>query len=411
MNNKFQCRFCNSETTENFLDLGFAPHSNAYRTKADLIRSEIYYPLKLVACKNCWLVQTIDYSKPEELFQKDYAYYSSTSTTWLKHAKDYTELITNKLKLDNNSFVVEVASNDGYLLKNFLNKKIPCLGVEPTKSTADIAKDKGIPVIVDFFNTDLAKKIIKNKGKADLIIGNNVFAHVPDVNSFTKGLKILLKNEGVITLEFPHLSNILDKLQFDTVYHEHYSYFSLSVVMSIFAKANLRVYDVEVLNTHGGSLRIYACHKTDKRKQSKQIKNLLKLEKNSGVRNISIMRSFQSKIDKIKNNFIKFLLEQKNNNKIVIGYGAAAKGSTLLNYSGVRADLIQCICDLAKSKIGKFTPGTHIPILSPSEIRRIKPDIVIIFPWNISKEVQEQLKYIRNWGGKFVTVVPDIKIT
>ena len=410
MINKFKCRHCCVDSKADFLDLGFAPHSNSYKAEEELIKPEIYFPLKLVVCKNCWLIQTIDYSKPEEIFRKDYAYHSSTSTSWLKHAKDYTELIIKKLKLCNKSFVVEVAANDGYLLKNFLHKDIPCLGIEPTNDTADIALKIGIPVVKDFFSKNLSKEIVNNYGRADLIIGNNVFAHVPNVNDFTNGLRILLKKKGIITLEFPHLSNILDKFQFDTVYHEHYSYFSLGVVMSIFKKANLRVYDVELLPTHGGSLRIYACHKSDSRKQTKQISIILRTEKLSGVRNLLLLKSYQSKVEEIKNNFIKFLLKQKNDNKIVIGYGAAAKGCTLLNYSGVRSDLIRCICDLSLSKIGKFTPGTHIPILSPSVIRDIKPDLVIIFPWNIVEEVQEQLKYIRKWDGKFVTVIPDINI-
>lgn len=404
------CRHCQTKLKEIFLNLGFAPPSNAYLNEDDLSKPEIYFPLKLYVCEKCKLVQTEDYAKSEELFKADYAYFSSTSSLWLKHAKNYCKMITEKLKLNKNSFVIEVASNDGYLLKNFVKADIPCLGIEPTKDTANAARLLGIDVIEEFFGEKFAEKLSKTKGKADLIIGNNVYAHVPDINDFTAGFKAILKKEGTITIEFPHLLNLIKYNQFDTVYHEHYSYYSLFTVCQIFETAGLKVYDVEKLPTHGGSLRVYGCHKESLKEASKAVINCLEEEKEFGLEDLKIYKNFQARANKVKNDFLSFLLEEKKKGKHIVGYGAAAKGNTLLNYAGVKTDLIDYVCDAAKAKQNKFLPGSHIQILSPDKIKQTKPDYVIIFPWNIKNEVMQQLSYIKEWGGKFVTFVPSIEV-
>lgn len=401
-----QCRHCNQPLTHVFLDLGLAPFSNAYLSKEDLQRPEPVFPLKLFVCHKCWLVQTEDYAKANDLFQSDYAYFSSVSKSWLEHAKYYTDMITQKLKLDQNSFVIEVASNDGYLLKNFVNSRIPCLGIEPTKGTADAARALGIDVIDDFFGEDLAATI----PKADLIIGNNVYAHVPDINDFTKGLKASLKPSGTITLEFPHLLELIKHNQFDTVYHEHFSYLSLQAVNQIFAAVNLRIFDVEILKTHGGSLRIYGCHDDDVRKTEKSVIAMLTKETEFGLKNLETYLSFQVKADKVKDDFIAFLKNEKKQNRKIAGYGAAAKGNTLLNYAGIKADMIDFVSDGASSKQGKFLPGSHIPVFSPAAIDSEKPDTIVIFPWNIADEVKAQLAHAKTWNAKFVTAVPELHV-
>ena len=404
-----KCRHCNDPLQHNLVDLGFAPPSNAYLTKSQLNSPELTFPLKVYVCDHCWLVQTADFTSAEQLFSNDYAYFSSTSKGWLDHAKLYSQYIIKKLGLSSSSFVVEVASNDGYLLKNFIKKSIPCLGIEPTESTAIAAEAEGIEVIKEFFGESLAKSILRKYPRADLICGNNVYAHVPDINDFTRGLKHLLNENGTITLEFPHLLQLLKFNQFDTIYHEHFSYLSLTAVNAIFAGANLRIYDVEKLSTHGGSLRIYGCHVSDKRGIEESVKNLLAEEIQFGITNINTYNQFQLQTNSIKNDFLEFLISQKKLGKKIAAYGAAAKGNTLMNYSGIKTDLIDFVCDAAIAKQGKFMPGSHIPIMPPKALSQAKPDFVIILPWNISKEVVEQTN-AKSWGAKYVTAIPNLKI-
>jgi SAM-dependent methyltransferase len=404
------CRHCAKRLEHVFLDLGFAPPSNAYLNASDLQAPEQYFPLKLFVCDACWLVQTEDYSRSDELFTKDYAYFSSTSTTWLAHAKSYVDMVTSRLGLTPQSFVIEVASNDGYLLKNFVANGVPCLGVEPTDSTAAAAEALGIPVVREFFGQNFAEKLVKSGKQADLIIGNNVYAHVPDINDFTAGMKTTLKPGGTITLEFPHLMNLMGLNQFDTVYHEHYSYLSLQSVRSIFAKAGLRVFDVEQIPTHGGSLRIFGCHDTDTRADSAAVACVLAEEISNGLQDLPTYQRFQRAADTVKNRLLAFLVEASLAGKSVAAYGAAAKGNTLMNYAGVKPDLITFVCDAAAAKQDKFMPGSHIPILAPDELRKRRPDYVVILPWNIAEEVVASNSFVGEWGGKFVVAVPELRI-
>jgi len=404
------CRHCLAPLEHVFLDLGFAPPSNAYLSAEDLRRPEKYYPLRVLVCDKCWLVQTEDCADPGELFSHDYAYFSSTSSTWLDHAKRYTEAITARLGLGSNSFVIEVASNDGYLLKNFVAAAVPCLGIEPTDSTAEAAEKLDIPVIRQFFSERLGKELAASGRQADLIIGNNVFAHVPDINDFTRGLKAALKPSGTITLEFPHLMRLLEFNQFDTVYHEHFSYLSLHAVARIFSAAGLRVYDVEELPTHGGSLRIYGCHTDHATPTGENVARILDEEQRRGLVDLQIYREFQARAEKVKDAMVLFLLEQKRTGKKVAAYGAAAKGNTLLNFAGVRPDLLSFVCDAAASKQRKFMPGSHIPIYPPDRLAAEVPDFVVILPWNIADEVIAQNRALCAKGAKFVTCVPKFEI-
>ncbi len=404
------CRHCNAPLEHVFLDLGFAPPSNAYLTASELQAPEQYFPLKLFVCDTCWLVQTEDYSRSDELFTKDYAYFSSTSTTWLTHAKSYVDMITSRLGLGAESFVIEVASNDGYLLKNFVANGVPCLGVEPTDSTAAAAEAIGIPVAREFFGQNFAEKLVKSGKQADLIIGNNVYAHVPDINDFTAGMKTALKPGGTITLEFPHLMNLMGLNQFDTVYHEHYSYLSLQSVRSIFSKAGLRVFDVEQIPTHGGSLRIFGCHDADTRADSEAVVRVLAEEISNGLQDLPTYQRFQRAADIVKNRLLAFLVDASLAGKTVAAYGAAAKGNTLMNYAGIKPDLITFVCDAAAAKQNKFMPGSHIPIFTPDEMRKRRPDYVVILPWNIADEVIKSNGFVREWGGKFVVAVPELRI-
>jgi len=404
------CRHCHQSVEHVFLDLGFAPPSNAYLRLDELKKAERYFPLKLLVCKHCWLVQTEDYAQADELFKSDYAYFSSVSKSWLAHASNYCNMIANRLNLSSSSHVIEVASNDGYLLKNFVSAGIPCLGIEPTKSTAEAAEKLGIPVIHEFFGMSLAKRLVKEGKQADLILGNNVFAHVPHINDFTTGLSTLLKMGGTITLEFPHLMRLLEFNQFDTVYHEHFSYLSLYSVTRIFKQAGLRVYDVEELPTHGGSLRVYGCHTDDSRESSPSVNTILAEETNRGMQSIDLYESFQDRVDQLKDDLLLFLIEQKRAGKIIAGYGAAAKGCTLLNYAGIKQSLLPYVCDAAPSKQGKYLPGSHIPIIHPDEIDIRQPDILLVLPWNIQAEVTQQLSKIRQWNGKFAVAIPSIRV-
>ncbi len=405
-----KCRYCSTPLEHTFLDLGFAPPSNAYLTREDLVKPEKYYPLKIKVCDQCWLVQTEDYAQADELFSPDYAYFSSTSTGWLTHAASYAEMMVQRLQLNHDSLVIEVASNDGYLLKNFVAAGIPCLGIEPTASTAATAEQFGVPVLREFFGEQLGKQLAAAGKQADLIVGNNVYAHVPDINDFTRGLKAVLKTGGTITLEFPHFMRLIEHTQFDTVYHEHFSYLSLYTVERIFTAASLRVCDVEELPTHGGSLRIYGCQAEESRQASPAVSALLAEEARRGLRTLATYQHFQAKADQVKDDFLVFLIEQKRAGKKVAAYGAAAKGNTLLNYAGVKPDLLPFVCDAAAAKQGRFMPGSHIPILSPAALIEQRPDYVVILPWNLKSEVTQQLESVRAWGGQFVTAVPTLEV-
>ncbi len=405
-----RCRYCEAPLVNTFLDLGFAPPSNAYLTGLDLLKPERYYPLRIKVCDQCWLVQTEDYAPVDELFGPDYAYFSSTSSGWLSHAKLYAQKIITELQLNPASRVIEVASNDGYLLKNFVDAGISCLGIEPTESTASVAEQLGIPVMREFFGESLGMQLAAKDLKADLICGNNVYAHVPDINDFTHGLKLALKPSGTITLEFPHLMRLIEWAQFDTIYHEHFSYLSLQTVNKIFTTAGLRIWKVEELQTHGGSLRVYGCHRDNKRQTQDSVERILKDELNFGLQEIQTYLGFQSRANIIKNDLLALLIDQKRNEKKVVAYGAAAKGNTLLNYAGIKSDLISFVCDAAEAKQGKFMPGSHIPILPPSALKEYKPDYVIILPWNLFAEVVHEHAYVNEWGCRFITAVPEIRI-
>jgi SAM-dependent methyltransferase len=398
------------ELVHTFLDLCFAPPSNAYLTVADLTRPESYYPLKIKVCEECWLVQTEDYAEADELFNAEYAYFSSTSESWLKHSASYAHRMIEELALTGESLVIEVASNDGYLLKNFVSAGIPCLGIEPTASTADAAENLGVPVLREFFGEELAKRLTSTGHKADLVAGNNVYAHVPDINDFTRGLKEVLKADGSITLEFPHLMQLLAHTQFDTVYHEHFSYLSLYTVKRIFEAAGLRVWHVEEIPTHGGSLRIYGCPSEDVRTASSEVDAILDKERAFGMQNLTVYDSFQVRANEIKDGLLAFLLDKKRCNKSVVAYGAAAKGNTLLNYAGVKPDLLEFVCDAASAKQGKFMPGSHIPILSPSVLVKRRPDYILILPWNIAAEVKAQNSQLIAMGTQFVVAVPALEM-
>jgi 2-polyprenyl-3-methyl-5-hydroxy-6-metoxy-1,4-benzoquinol methylase len=404
-----KCRHCDTEINTTFVNLGTSPPSNALLKKCDLKSPENWFPLRVLVCESCWLVQTEDYSKAEDLFNENYAYFSSVSTSWLKHAEDYVLEMIGRFKLNSNSKVIEIACNDGYLLQFVKKNNIPCLGIEPTLSTAKEALNKGIDVIEDFFGENLALKLKGLSHQADLVVANNVLAHVPDINDFVAGIPIILKPNGVATFEFPHLLNLMKESQFDTIYHEHFSYLSLTFVKKIFNLYGLQIFNVEKIPTHGGSLRVFAQRGDYSFYQINKIVNeIIKEEEIFGLKNKDSYIAFQSKVNKIKDNFISFLIDAKNNHKKVIGYGAAAKASTLINFSGIREDLIEYVVDKSNFKINKFIPGSRIPIKSEDNINIDKPDFIIIFPWNIKNEIMNQLSYVRDWGGKFVLVTPNL---
>ena len=402
------CRYCAAPLAHTFLDLGFAPPSNAYLGAGDLEQAEKYYPLKVMVCDRCWLVQAGHHAQPDELFGPDYAYFSSTSTGWVGHAASYAEKISLQLRLDHHSFVIEIGSNDGYLLKNFVESGIPCLGIEPTAGTGTAAEKLGIPVLRRFFDEALGKSLAAEGRQADLIVGNNVYAHVPDIKGFTKGLEAALKPGGTITLEFPHLMRLIEQNQFDTIYHEHFSYLSLHTVCRIFRDSGLRVWHVEELSTHGGSLRIYGCHAEAPRPTSPEVVDLLAEENHRGLQSIEAYAGFQKRADRVKDDLLDFLIQRKRAGKRVAAYGAAAKGNTLLNYAGVKPDLLPLVCDAAVAKQGKFLPGSHIPILPPAALEQYRPDYVIILPWNIAEEVISQLTGLGAGETQFVTAIPTL---
>ena len=404
------CRHCSAPLEHTFLDLGFAPFSNAYLKPEELGQPETYFPLKLKVCAECWLVQTEDYARPAELFRDDYAYFSSVSVSWLEHAARYSRMVIERFELSADSLVLEIASNDGYLLRNFVEAGIPCLGIEPTSGTADAAETLGIHVLREFFTQDLAEKLTKGGQQADLIIGNNVYAHVPDINDFTAGMKSTLKPGGVITLEFPHLMCLIKETQFDTVYHEHFSYLSLSTVSNLFERAGLRVFDIEELSTHGGSLRVFGCHDDDPRPTGNSVPEMVTTEELQGLRSLTTYTAFQQRADQVKNDLLDFLISQRREGKSVAAYGAAAKGNTLLNYAGVKPDLLAFVADAAPSKQGRFLPGSHIPIRHPDAIEQFRPDFVLILPWNLKTEISAQLTNIRNWSGRFTVAIPELTV-
>ena len=406
-----KCRFCQHELHHEFIDLVNAPPSNSFLTKDQLNEPEVFYPLRLFVCEKCFLVQIDEYKKSDDIFNQEYAYFSSFSTSWLEHAKKYVDMITDRLRLDAESHVMEIASNDGYLLQYFMQKHIPCLGIEPSANTAKAAREKGVDTLEEFFGVNLAERLMQEGRKADLIIGNNILAHVPDINNFVKGLKIALKPGGVVTMEFPHLMRLVEENQFDTIYHEHFSYLSFLTIREIFAVHGLDLFDVEELTTHGGSLRIYAKHREDSAVAITSNVNILQeRESAAGMNDLSYYRGFQSKADIVKYALLSFLMEQKKQGNKVAAYGAAAKGNTLLNYCGVKKDLIEFVVDASPHKQGKFLPGSHIPVVKEDEIIKSKPDYVLILPWNIKNEITGQLSYIREWDGRFVVAVPEIKV-
>lgn len=405
------CRFCKNELRYEFLDLGSSPPSNSFLSAEALNLPEVFYPLKLFVCDKCFLVQVDEYKSSGEIFCEDYVYFSSFSRSWLAHAKAYTDMIVERLELTSASRVVEIAANDGYLLQYFQERGIPCSGVEPSMSVAKAAMNKGLKIITEFFGTDLARRMAAESGKVDLLIGNNVLAHVPDIRDFVKGIHTLLKEDGVATLEFPHLMRLVAENQFDTIYHEHYSYLSLSTVCAVFKEFGLTVFDVEELTTHGGSIRIFAGHRdAANREEFLGVKELRVREEAAGMKTLGYYRDFQEKANAVKYGLLSFLVEQKRVGRLVAGYGAAAKGNTLLNYAGVKRDLLPFVVDASPHKQGKFMPGSRIPVVHEDEIRKRRPDFILILPWNIREEIEAQLAYVREWGGKFVIPIPVLKI-
>lgn len=405
------CRFCNSIADNEFIDLVNSPASNSYLTKAQLNEPETYYPLKVYVCDQCFLVQVDEYKKFDSIFDNNYAYFSSYSTSWLQHCKNYVEKVVRRFSLNANSQVVEIASNDGYLLQYFLLYQIPVLGIEPTKNTAEVAILKGIPCITEFFGVELAKELIAKGRRADLLIGNNVLAHVPNILDFVQGLKIILNKDGVVTMEFPSLIELVENNQFDTIYHEHFSYLSLFSAKTIFNKCGLEIFDVEKLPTHGGSLRIYAKHVENSNLIiENSVAQQLEIEKAKGIDSLFYYEGFQQRALKIKIDLLELLIKLKKEKKSVVAYGAAAKGNTLLNYCGIKNDLIEFVVDANPAKQNKYMPASHIPIFDESAIKDKKPDFVLILPWNLKDEITGQLAYIKEWGGKFIVPIPSVEI-
>ncbi len=404
------CRFCAAELRETFVDLGMSPLCQTHITDAQLSAMEPFYPLHAFVCETCFLVQLGEFVAPDEIFS-EYAYFSSYSDSWLAHAKAYVEGVTKRFGLDESSHVVEVASNDGYLLQYFVEKKIPVLGIDPAANVAQVATDRGIPTTVRFFGRETAKALASEGKQADLLLGNNVLAHVSDLNDFVAGMQVLLKPDGVITMEFPHLLKLIEGNQFDTIYHEHFSYFSFSTVERVFAAHRLTLFDVEELPTHGGSLRIFARHEADTSKTVREtVGDLKRREAEWGVFSLAPYRRFHDQVMETKRRALAFLIDARDRGKSVVGYGAPGKGNTLLNYCGIRTDLLDYTVDRNPYKQGKYTPGTHIPILNPEAIKETRPDYIFILPWNLRCEIIKQNKYVEEWGGKFVTPIPEIQV-
>ena len=404
------CRFCGTKLVQNFADLGISPLSNSFLNTKQIKQKEPIYPLHVFVCSNCLLVQLEEFESPQEIFS-NYAYFSSYSNTMLEHSKKYTNMMIDRFNFNEKSQIIEVASNDGYLLQYFKERKIPILGIEPAENVGKVAEKKGITTIYKFFGSKTATELVKSGEKADLLLGNNVLAHVPDLNDFVKGLKILLKSNGVITMEFPHLLQLIQQNQFDTIYHEHFSYFSFLVVQKIFSVHQLTIFDVDEIDIHGGSLRIYAKHKENKNlKISSKVLKLINKESKFNLDKIESYSTFQKNINKLKEEIYEFFKIAKKDGKKIVGYGAPAKGNTMLNYCKITNQLIEYTVDKNAHKQGLFLPGTHLSIETPDKIKETKPNYILILPWNLKDEVMEQLKFIREWGGKFVTTIPKVKI-
>ena len=405
-----KCRFCDQPLRFTFVDLGMSPLCESFLSLDQLNQGESFYPLHAYVCENCYLVQLEEYVSPENIFT-EYAYFSSYADTWLEHCKKYTNLMIDRWGLTRDSFVVEVASNDGYLLQYFVQKGIPVLGIEPAKNVAKVAIDKGVPTLTEFFGRELATKLSNEGKQADLIAGNNVLAQVPNINDFVGGLKILLKPGGVVTIEFPHLLNLVEQNQFDTMYHEHFSYFSFITAEKIFAAHGMTLFDVDELPTHGGSLRIYARHTEDETKPlTERAIAMHDREMKAGLATMEYYSAFGENVKETKRKVLDFLIDARRAGKTVVGYGAPGKGNTLLNYCGIRTDFLDYTVDRNPYKHGKFTPGTHIPIYSPEKINETKPDYVFILPWNFKDEIMVQMAHIKDWGGKFVVPIPELKV-
>ncbi len=406
-----QCRFCKTKLHHLFIDLVNSPASNSFLTAEELNKPETFYPLKVYTCHNCFLVQIDEYKQSDDIFNDQYVYFSSYSTSWLRHAENYVDMMVKRFKYNEKSFVIEIASNDGYLLQYFQKKNIPVLGIEPTENTARVAREKGIESVNDFFGTSLAENLIAKNIKADLLLGNNVLAHVPNIVDFVRGMKVALNNTGVVTMEFPHLMQLVDNNQFDTIYHEHFSYLSFYSVKQIFESQGLVMFDVEEIPTHGGSLRIFAKHEEDSSKEiSFNVEVLLAKEKEKGMTNLHWYSDFTEKALKVKLDLISFLVKQKSEDKKVAAYGAAAKGNTLLNYCGVKNDLVTYVVDANPNKQNKFLPASHIPVKNEAFLKLDRPDFILILPWNLKEEIMEQLSYVKDWGAKFVIPIPELHI-
>jgi hypothetical protein len=407
-----QCRYCKTELEHVFIDLVNSPASNSFLTKEQLNEPEVFFPLKVYTCHHCFLVQVDEYKKSDAIFDCNYAYFSTNSTRWLEHPKKYTAMMVERFGFNSSSQVIEIASNDGYLLQYFKEKDIPVMGIEPTANTAEVAVSKGIKTIIEFFGTELADRLSSHWDvKADLLLGNNVLAHVPNVVDFVAGMKIILSDTGVITMEFPHLMQLVDNNQFDTIYHEHFSYLSFHTVKQVFESQGLELFDVEEIPTHGGSLRIYAKHSNDSSKEiSSAVSALLKKETDKGMTGLSYYDNFQQKALQVKLDMISFLIEQKRAGKKIAAYGAAAKGNTLLNYCGIKNDLVEYVVDANPHKQNKWLPASHIPIVNEEHLKANKPDYVVILPWNLKDEITAQLSYIKDWGGRFVIPIPQLHL-
>lgn len=404
------CRFCHADLTHTFIDLGVSPLANSFIKEKELNRMEPFYPLHTYVCHHCFLVQLEEFEAPEHIF-KDYVYFSSFSDSWLAHAKNYVDAILQRFDMNTHSKVIEIASNDGYLLQYFKEKKIPVLGVEPAANVAVKARQKGIPTKVDFFSESFANELVEEGHKGDLIIANNVLAHVPDLHDFIKGFKRLLTSQGMITVEFPHILNLISQNQFDTIYHEHFSYFSLLTVQDIFNAHELEIFDVEEIPTHGGSLRIYVKHKEDQSKSiHSNVRKMMEKEKNNALQCLETYEQFADKVKQTKFKILDFFIQTKKDGKTIVGYGAPAKGNTLLNYCGIGREFLPYTVDRSPFKQGLYLPGTHIPVKSPDIIRETKPDYVFILPWNVKEEIMEQLSFIREWGGEFLITSPDVEV-
>ncbi|MBU2489559.1 MAG: class I SAM-dependent methyltransferase [Proteobacteria bacterium] len=404
------CRFCGEPLTHTFVDLGVSPVSNAFVSADRLDEMEPFFPLHARVCGKCLLVQLPAFEAPAAIFNEEYAYFSSFSDSWLAHCRQYAREMVPRLSLSPQSLVVELASNDGYLLQFFREQGVPVLGVEPAKNVAEAAREKGVETVCEFFGSALAGKLVSRGVRANLLVGNNVLAHVPDVNDFVEGMKILLAEGGVITMEFPHLLRLMEENQFDTIYHEHFSYFSFLAASQLFAAHGLFVFDVDELPTHGGSLRIHAAHVGECRKATARVAALAEKERAAGLHELSAYRDFAPKVHAVKRKLLSFLIAAREEGKTVAGYGAPAKGNTLLNYCGVRADLLDYTVDKSPRKQGTFLPGTRIPVFGPEKIAKTRPDYVLILPWNLAGEITEQMAHIREWGGRFVVPIPEIRV-